>query len=221
MVRSTLRILSNNLVRKSIAKAVSDHPDIHEVEIGAVIKRVKSRQVVECYINGERMVAKRFSTGDPAGIVNSLVAELAKVSRNMSSGLNKVNICRFAIPEKGLVVLNFAEGSRFDDHIARALPASRQQLMLRAGEWLAAYVNFRQQLTEFLSRRLQPMVTIRASIFTFAGRFLQGSIFRKQHIHFLLGISLGFLSGHNSTFPKKTFGMGYRAQIDALSCPVG
>jgi len=31
MVRSTLRILSNNLVRKSIAKAVSDHPDIHEI----------------------------------------------------------------------------------------------------------------------------------------------------------------------------------------------
>ena len=168
VIRKAKQSFSDIWLHWRISRAVLRHPDIARLDLGPVIKNVKTRQVVACRINGERMIVKRFSSGNPRGTVHSLATELNQVSGHMSTGRNQVNICRFAFPEEGLVVLSLAEGQRFDDCVSQASPKIRQDQMRRAGEWLAVYATGRrkpvswhpQKLIDVCSRSVSPSLSL-------------------------------------------------------------
>ena len=153
LIHRPRQFLANWRLKHRIKRTLVRHPDIVDFNFSHVIKNVKTRQVVACRANGENVAVKRFTDGSPDKTVESLVAELDMVAPRMSSGKNRVNLCRLALPEEGLVVLSFAQGKRFDDIVSKAPSDLRQHLMRRAGEWLAHYAEERREIFRWRPQR--------------------------------------------------------------------
>ncbi|QCO54595.1 hypothetical protein EOK75_01490 [Pseudorhodobacter turbinis] len=124
-------------------------PEVGRYLLLDALKVSEKSWVYKARVNGEKVVVKRFLSGDVAHTVRSLQGELAYLETAFNDDGFQANRCLYAWPESGIVILSFAPGQRLGDRIAESSGNARARLMQQSGEWLRRYCASRQRNTTF------------------------------------------------------------------------